>query len=93
MVDFGRRHFAEVSLDEEIDVRQDDKWWSKSWTRMILHYKIIALKLPVYVTALLNFREGIAAETDTKVRKILHPYRQMDRMNRSKTIAAGPLSI
>jgi len=44
---------------------------------MILHYQIIPLKLPVCVAALLNLREGIAAETD-KTRRETH--RWMDHL-------------
>lgn len=48
-------------LDEEVDMREDDEGWGEAGPRMVLHYQVVALELPVGVAALLDFTECVTA--------------------------------
>lgn len=59
MVHLLRRHLADVPLDEEVQVRNDDEGWSKARPRMIPHNNVVALELPVGVTPILHLGKGV----------------------------------
>lgn len=59
LVHLLRWHLAEVPLDEEVDVGDDDEGWSEARAGMIPHDHVEALELPVYVTPFLHFGEGV----------------------------------
>lgn len=63
MVDLDRGHLADVPLDKQIDVREDDERRSKGRTRVVLNNQVVALELPVDVAVHLHFREGVAGRT------------------------------
>lgn len=62
-MDLDRRHLADVPLDEEIDVREDDERRSQGRTGVVLNNEVVALELPVDVAVSLDFGEGVAGWT------------------------------
>lgn len=61
-----RGHFADVPLDEEVEVGDEDEGWSKARPRMIPHDYIVALELPVCVTPFLHLGESVTREKEEK---------------------------
>lgn len=61
VVDLDRGHFADVPLDEKIDVGQNDERGRQRWPGVVLHDQVVALELPVDVAVGLHLREGMAA--------------------------------
>ena len=57
-----RGHPADVPLDEEVEVGEDDEGWSQGGPGVILHDQLVALELPVHVAVLLHLVEGVAVE-------------------------------
>ena len=60
MVDFDGGHFADVPLDDEVDVREDDERRRQGRSRVVLDNKVVSLELPVDVTVCLHFRKCVA---------------------------------
>lgn len=58
-----RRDAADVSLDDKVEVWDDNEGWCQAGPRVVLHNQVVTLKLPVGVTALLYFGEGVAADS------------------------------
>lgn len=69
MVHLLRGHLADVPLDEEVDVGDDDEGWSKARSGMIPYNYIVALELPVGVTPILHLVEGVTRK-NSKQREI-----------------------
>ena len=63
MVDLDGGHLADVPLDKEIDVREDDERRCQGGARVVLNDQVVALELPVDVAVSLHFREGVAGRT------------------------------
>lgn len=67
-----RRNAADVSLDEKVEVWDDDEGRCQAGPGVVLNDQVVPLELPIRVTVLLDFREGVAAESKSKRRlKIL----------------------
>lgn len=69
MVDLERGHLADVPLDNEIDVREDDERRSQGRTGVVLNNQVVALELPVDVTVSLHYSEGMAVWTQRRQSK------------------------
>ncbi len=54
---------ADVSLDEKVEVWDDNERWCQTGPWVVLHNQVVTLKLPVGVTALLHFGEGVAVDS------------------------------
>lgn len=67
-------HPADVPLDEEVQVGEDDEGRGQAGPRVVLHYQIVPLELPVSVTVLLYFVEGVAVQSHihTSVNNVTH---------------------
>lgn len=63
VVDLDRGHLADVPLDKEIDVGEDDERRSQGRTGVVLNDQVVALELPVDVAVSLHLREGVAGWT------------------------------
>lgn len=61
MFDLDRGDPADVSLDEEVEVGEDDEGWSQTGSRVVLCDQVVALELPVGVAVLLHFGECVTA--------------------------------
>lgn len=59
--DLDRGDPADVSLDEEVEVGEDDEGWSQTGSRVVLCDQVVALELPVGVAVLLHFGECVTA--------------------------------
>lgn len=57
---------ADVSFDQKVEVWDDDEGWGQAGPWVVLHYQVVTLKLPVGVTALLYFGEGVAVDSKSK---------------------------
>lgn len=67
VVDLDGGNFADVPLDEKINVGQDDERRSQRRPGVVLHDQVVALELPVDVAVGLHLREGVAAERRRRV--------------------------
>lgn len=62
MVHFDRGYPADVPLDEEVDVGEDDEGRGQGGPGVVLHNQVVALELPIHITVLLHLGEGVAVE-------------------------------
>ena len=60
MCHFDRGHPADVPLDEEVQMGEDDEGRSQARPRVVLNNQVVPLEFPVDVAVLLNFVEGVA---------------------------------
>ena len=60
MCNFDRGHLADVPLDEEVQMGEDDEGRSQAGPRVVLNNQVVPLEFPVDVAVLLNFVEGVA---------------------------------
>lgn len=59
------RNAPDMSLDKKVDVWDYDEGRWQAWPWLVLHDQVITLILPVGVTVLLHFGEGVTADSKT----------------------------
>lgn len=62
VVDLDRGDLADVPLDEEVEVREDDEGRRQRGPRVVLDDEVVALELPVNVAVGLHLGEGVTTK-------------------------------
>lgn len=63
MLDLRRRNSLDDPLEEDMQVRENDEGRGEAGPGVIFHDQVIALKLPVHITVLLNLIECVTVDT------------------------------
>ena len=74
MCHFDRGHPADVPLDEEVQMGEDDEGRSQARPRVVLNNQVVPLEFPVDVAVLLNFVESVAVKAHTHTRAHTHTH-------------------